>query len=56
MLTLAALLSLSFASPSLPAVGGPRTDTPDGGGQKKKKKSGDDKEEECRLRVRFDVR
>lgn len=56
MLTLAALLSLSFASPSLPAVDGPRTDTPDGGSQKKKKKSGDDKEEECRLRVRFDAR
>jgi hypothetical protein len=55
MLTLAAVLSLSLASASLPAVDGPRTDAPDGGGQKKKKQ-GDDKEEECRLRVRFDVR
>lgn len=55
MLTLAALLSLSFASPSLPAIAGPCADNPDGGQKKKKKKDGDDKEEEYRLTLRFDV-
>jgi hypothetical protein len=47
MFALVAALSLSFASPSLPALDGPQQDNPDGG-RRKKKKSGSDKEEECR--------
>ncbi|MEW6431840.1 MAG: hypothetical protein AB1730_10060 [Myxococcota bacterium] len=51
MLTLAALLSLSLASPTPPAHDGARADNPDGG-QRKKKKKGEDQEEECRFVLR----